>query len=86
MKKEFEGRIRTWLMFEASWSEEDGTTSFWTFLEVTFLALAWTRGATAWGTRFHLEADFEQLDWLYSMTFDMGGASLQKRTTGVTGE
>ena len=40
MKKEFEERIQTWLMFEASWAEKDGTTSFWTFLEVTFLALA----------------------------------------------
>jgi hypothetical protein len=36
---EFEERIRTWLMFEASWSKEDGLTSFWTFLVVTLLAV-----------------------------------------------
>ena len=86
MKKEFEERTQTWLMFEAFWSEEDGPTSFWTFLVVTFLALTWARGATAWGTRFRLEADFEESGWLSSMTFDMGGASLQKRTTGAVGE
>ena len=86
MKKEFEERIRTWLMFEASWSEEDGLTSFWTFLVVTFLALTWARGAAAWGTRFRLEADFEESGWLSSMIFDMGGASLQKRTTGAAGK
>jgi hypothetical protein len=45
-KEEFEERIRTWLMFEASWSKEDGPTSFWTFLVVTLLALTW-----AWGQR-----------------------------------
>jgi hypothetical protein len=31
-------------MFEASWSKEDGTTSFWTLLVVTLLALTWARG------------------------------------------
>jgi hypothetical protein len=75
-------------MFEASWSKEDGPTSFWTFLVVTRLALTWPRGwggAAAWGTRFCLEADFEESSWLSSMIFDMGGAFLQKRTTGATG-
>jgi hypothetical protein len=31
-------------MFEASWYKEDGTTSFWTLLVVTLLALTWARG------------------------------------------
>jgi hypothetical protein len=84
-KGEFEERIQTWLMFEASWSKEDGPTSFWTFLVVTLLALTWARGAAAWRTRFRLEADFEESSWLSSMIFDMGGAFLQKRTTGVAG-
>jgi hypothetical protein len=47
-------------MFKASWSKEDGMTSFWTLLVVTLLALTWARGAAAWGTRFHLKADLEQ--------------------------
>jgi hypothetical protein len=84
-KEEFKERIRTWLMFEASWTKEDGLTSFWTFLVVTLLALTWARGAVAWGTHFRLEVDFEESGWLSSMIFDMGGAFLQKRTTGVTG-
>jgi hypothetical protein len=64
-------------MFEASWSKEDGPTSFWTFLVVTLLALTWARGgASTWGTHFRLEADFEELGWLSSMIFDMGGAFL----------
>jgi hypothetical protein len=70
-------------MFKASWSIEDGPTSFWTFLVVTLLALTWAQGAVAWGTRFRLEADFEESGWLSSMIFDMGGAFLQKRTTGA---
>jgi hypothetical protein len=72
-------------MFEASWSKEDGPTSFWTFLVVTHLALTWAHGAAAWGTHFHLEANFEESGWLSSMIFDMGGAFLQKRTTGAAG-
>jgi hypothetical protein len=72
-------------MFEGSWSKEDGTTSFWTLLVVTLLTLTWARGAAAWGTRFRLKADLEQLGWRSSMIFDMGGAFLQKRTTGVIG-
>jgi hypothetical protein len=75
-KEEFEERIQTWLMFEASWSKEDGLTSFWTFLVVTLLALTWARMVAAWGTRFRLEANFEELGWLASMIFDMGGAFL----------
>jgi hypothetical protein len=66
-------------MFEASWYKEDGTTSFWTLLVVTLLALTWARGrggAAAWGTRFHLKADLEQSGWRSSMIFDMGGAFL----------
>jgi hypothetical protein len=48
-------------MFEASWSKEDGPTSFWTFLVVTLLTLTWAQGgAVAWETRFCLEADFEE--------------------------
>jgi hypothetical protein len=47
-------------MFEAYWSTKDGTTSFWTLLVVTLLALTWAQGATAWGTRFRLNVDFEQ--------------------------
>jgi hypothetical protein len=54
-------------MFKASWSKEDGLTSFWTFLVVTLLALIWARGAATWGTRFRLEADFEESGWLASM-------------------
>jgi hypothetical protein len=38
-KEEFKEQIRTRLMFEASWSTEDSTTSFWTLLVVTLLAL-----------------------------------------------
>jgi hypothetical protein len=72
-------------MFEASWSKEDGPTFFWTFLVVTLLALTCAGGAAAWGTRFRLEADFEESGWLSSMIFDMGGAFLQKRTIGATG-
>jgi hypothetical protein len=82
-KEEFEERIRTWLMFKASWSKEDGPTSFWTFLVVTLLALTSGRGAAAWGTRFCLEANFEESGWLSSMIFDVGGAFLQKRITGA---
>jgi hypothetical protein len=63
-------------MFEASWSKEDGTTSFWTLLVVTLLALTWARGAAAWGTRFYLKADLEQSGWRFSMILDMGGAFL----------
>jgi hypothetical protein len=84
-KEEFKERIRTWLMFEASWSKEDGSTSFWTFLVVTLLALTRAQGAAAWGTHFYLEANFKESGWLSSMIFDMGGAFLQKRTTGATG-
>jgi hypothetical protein len=72
-------------MFEASWSKEDGPTSFWTFLVVTLLALMWAQGAVAWGTHFRLEANFEESGWLASMIFDMGGAFLQKRTTKAVG-
>jgi hypothetical protein len=43
-KEEFEERIQTCLMFKASLSNEDGPTSFWTFLVVTLLALTWARG------------------------------------------
>jgi hypothetical protein len=39
MEEEFKERIRTRLMFKASWSTEVGTTSFWTLLAVTLLAL-----------------------------------------------
>jgi hypothetical protein len=84
-KEEFEERIWTWLMFEASWSKEDGPTFFWTFLVVTLLTLTWAWGVAVWGTRFHLEADFEESGWLSSMIFDMGVAFLQKSTTGATG-
>jgi hypothetical protein len=64
-------------MLKTSWSKEDGPTSFWTFLVVTLLDLTWARGgAAAWGTHFHLEADFEESGWLSSMIFDMGGAFL----------
>jgi hypothetical protein len=72
-------------MFKASWSKEDDTTSFWTLLVITLLALTWARGAVAWGTHFHLKADLEQSGWRSSMIFDMGGAFLQKRTTGAVG-
>jgi hypothetical protein len=72
-------------MFEASWSKEDGTTSFWTLLVVTLLALTWAQGAAAWRTHFRLKADLEQSGWQFSMIFDMGGAFLQKRTTGAAG-
>jgi hypothetical protein len=72
-------------MFQASWSKEDGTTSFWTLLVVTLLALTWARGAAAWGTHFRLKANLEQSGWWSSMIFDMGGAFLQKRTTGAAG-
>jgi hypothetical protein len=82
-KEEFEERIQTWLTFEASWSKEDGLTSFWSFMVVTLLTLTWAQGAVVWGTRFCLEADFEESGWLSSMIFDMGGAFLQKRTTGA---
>jgi hypothetical protein len=84
-KEEFKERIRTWLMFESSWSKEDGPTSFWTFQVVTLLALTWAHGAAAWGTRFRLEAKFEESSRLSSMIFDMGGAFLQKRTTRAAG-
>jgi hypothetical protein len=84
-EEEFKERIQTWVMFKASWSKEDGLTPFWTFLVVTLLALTWARGAVAWGTHFRLEANFEELGWQFSMIFDMGGAFLQKRTTGNTG-
>jgi hypothetical protein len=72
-------------MFEASWFKEDGTTSFWTLLVVTLLTLTWAQGAAAWETRFRLRADLEQSGWWSSMIFDMGGAFLQKRTTGAAG-
>jgi hypothetical protein len=70
-------------MFEASWSKEDGTTSFWTLLVVTLLALTWAQGAAAWGTHFYLKANLEQSGWRSSMIFDMGDAFLQKGTTGA---
>jgi hypothetical protein len=38
-EEEFKEQIWTRLMFEASWSTEDGMTSFWTLLVVTLLAL-----------------------------------------------
>jgi hypothetical protein len=72
-------------MFEASWSKEDGMTSFWTLLVVTLLALTWARGAAAGGTHFRLRAELEQSGWRSSMIFDMGGAFLQKRTIGAAG-
>jgi hypothetical protein len=72
-EEEFKERIRTRLMFEVSLSTEDGTTSSWTLLVVTLLALTRSRGATAWGTHFCLKADFEQSGWRSSMIFDMGG-------------
>jgi hypothetical protein len=72
-------------MFEASRSKEDGPTPLWTFLVVTLLALTWAQGAGAWGTHFRLEANFEESGWRFSMIFDMGGAFLQKRTTGAAG-
>jgi hypothetical protein len=34
-EEEFKEQIQTWVMFEASWSKEDGPTHFWTFLVVT---------------------------------------------------
>jgi hypothetical protein len=33
-----------------------------------------------------MEADFAESGWIRIMTFDRGGASLPKRTTGATGE
>jgi hypothetical protein len=84
-EEEFKEWIQTWVMFEASWSKEDGPTPFWTFLVVTLLAMTWAQGAAAWGTRFRLEANFEESSWRFSMIFNMGGAFLQKRTTGATG-
>jgi hypothetical protein len=63
-------------MFEASWSKEDGTTSFYTLLAVTLIALTWAQGAAAWGTRCRLKADLEKSGWRSSMIFDMGGAFL----------
>jgi hypothetical protein len=38
-QEEFKERIQTRLIIEASWSTEDGTTSFWTLLVVILLAL-----------------------------------------------
>jgi hypothetical protein len=84
-EEEFKERIRIRLMFEASWSTEHDTTSFWTLLVVTLLALTWDRRAMAWGTRFRLKVDFEQSGWRSSMIFDMRGAFLQKRTIGAAG-
>jgi hypothetical protein len=78
-EEEFKERIQTRLMFEASWSIEDGTTSFWTLLIVTLLTLTWAQGAMAWGTRFHLKANFEQLGWRSSMIFDIGVHSCGRR-------
>jgi hypothetical protein len=72
-------------MFEASWSKECGMTYFWILFVVTLLTLTWARGAAAWKTRFHLRADFERSGWRSSIIFDIGGAFLQKRTTGATG-
>jgi hypothetical protein len=83
-EEEFKERIQSWVMFEASWSKEDGLIPFFTFLVVTLLTLTWALGAVTWGTRFHLEADFEESGWWFSMIFDLGGAFLQKRTTGAT--
>jgi hypothetical protein len=40
-------------------------------------------GAAAWRT--HFRSDFEQSGWRSSIIFDIGGALLQKRTTGATG-
>jgi hypothetical protein len=72
-------------MFEASWSKEGGMTSFWTLFVVTLLALTWARGAAAWKTRFCFRADFERSGWRSNIIFDIGGAFLQKRTTGAAG-
>jgi hypothetical protein len=33
-------------MFEASWSKEGGTTSFYTLFVITLLALTWDRGGS----------------------------------------
>jgi hypothetical protein len=85
-KEEFEERIWAWLMFEASWSKEDGPTSFWTFLVITLLALTWTQGAAAWGTRFRLEANFEESGWPSSMIFDMGGHSYKRGLQELSGD
>jgi hypothetical protein len=73
-------------MFEASWSKEDGPTSFWTFLVITLLALTWTQGAAAWGTRFHLEANFEESGWLSSMICNMGGHSYRRGLQEQSGD
>jgi hypothetical protein len=40
-------------------------------------------GAAVWTTHFCLRADFEQSGWRFSIIFDIGGAFLQKRTTGA---
>jgi hypothetical protein len=85
-EEEFKERIQTWLMFEASWSIEDGMTSFWTFLVVTLLALTWARGATLWGTCFCLKADFEQSGWRSSMIFDTGVHSCRRGLQELLGD
>jgi hypothetical protein len=72
-------------MFEASWSKEGSTTAFWTLFVVTLLALTWARRAAVWRARFRLRADFEQSGWRFSIIFDIGGAFLQKMTTGAAG-
>jgi hypothetical protein len=65
-------------MFEASWSTEDGITSFWTLLVMTLLTLTRVQGATAWGTHSRLKANFEQPGWQSSMIFDMGVHSCRR--------
>jgi hypothetical protein len=42
-------------------------------------------GAAVWRTLFYLRANFEQLGWQFSIIFNIGGAFLQKRTTGAAG-
>jgi hypothetical protein len=57
-KEEFEERIQTWLMFEASWSKEDGMTFFWTFLVVTLLTLTWAQRGSGLGNSFPFGSQF----------------------------
>jgi hypothetical protein len=73
-------------MFEASWSTEDGMTSFWTLLVVTLLALTRAQGATAWGTRAHSKADFEQSVWWSSIIFDIGVHSGKRELQEPSGD
>jgi hypothetical protein len=57
-EEEFKEQIRTRLMFEASWSTEDGMTSFWTLLIVTLLALTWAGAGNSLGNSFPYENQF----------------------------